>query len=296
MIDERLPLVLIGLLIAVMAMLLFFKVATVQTQKTTYLLDFYAADLPLVIEAMQAVPGDTQVFYPLEDGYTLQLGKGEPTAELKSVGFLTITHDKDDRYREVPIHVLPTMHVTPGSANGIITFTKQDDQITITGKATTTVTSTCPKATTLTPPINILLYSVATPDDTHTSLSNDEVSDIKNAFAQALTENGITVKEVTRAPTTSDLSLYFKTDVPGAKSTLTINIPTTDKATYDAITCSFIENIGQSQLTIQTIHTSAAYSLTFAPSTAQTDGLLNNMASYADAFAAAIKSNMEASS
>ena len=73
--SHRMLVVLVMFLIAVPVMIIFFSATSHQVRHTHFLYSFYAADLPLIAEALQAVPGDVQINYPLEDDFVVTLGR-----------------------------------------------------------------------------------------------------------------------------------------------------------------------------------------------------------------------------
>ena len=132
---ERLNAIIVSLTIVAVAISIFISAASDADAKNRYLADFYAHDLALIIEAVQAVPGDITIRYPLQEGF-------EATLEQDT---LTITHTQSDVQQAQPYHIHDAMAITKGTAETVVHLTKRDNTISFDRQASALATGQqCP--------------------------------------------------------------------------------------------------------------------------------------------------------
>jgi hypothetical protein len=112
---------LLNLIIVLLASVLFIIAATNLHSNADYLVDYYAQDLALLVEAVQAVPGDVSVTYPLEKGFIFTLEEEQ----------VVIRHDEENEHASKRLHTLKGVSIEPNRATGLVVLAKTDGKITI---------------------------------------------------------------------------------------------------------------------------------------------------------------------
>jgi hypothetical protein len=105
-----------NLIIIVVIILTFISVVRSLQTKEQYIVDFYAHDLVMTMEALQAVPGDVDIYYPLEEDYQVLLETGR----------VSVVHAIEDKSLSLPFHVLPDHNVLEGSATTVAHISKRN--------------------------------------------------------------------------------------------------------------------------------------------------------------------------
>lgn len=109
------------LIISLFVAVLVFSVTSRHAKKNQFLTGFYAMDGALVIESLQAQPGDTILEYPFEEDFVITLKNNILSVETKD-GAL---------HREHSFHLLPGIRVQNGTGQGMVRFVKVNNVITL---------------------------------------------------------------------------------------------------------------------------------------------------------------------
>lgn len=134
--SERLNNTIISLIIVAVGIVILINISLNLDSEAKFLLDFYSHDLSMTIEAVQGVPGDIELFYPLEEGYRAILNQGE----------VRMIHLYTGRTDSESFHLIPKHEIEESSAEKYITITKRDGIISFSGEKKAKINS-CPSHT-----------------------------------------------------------------------------------------------------------------------------------------------------
>jgi hypothetical protein len=222
-----LHLTIIGAIIAIAALIIFFSLARTDV-RTAFLLDFYANDVAFTIEAMQAVPGDIVIAYPVDEGFQITLDEQE--------SMIRVMHVESAKTDEKGFHLLPGMRVVQSTEESLLYLSKKADVIRLGLDPQASPTVICPLPGVIeADPFAVSVISV------HPSSGSLYTVQDLDSFADSLRSH-LTIDGV---PTSSSAAYAFSIVVSAApaqngQSSITIKHPVgsfEDQATYDHLFC-----------------------------------------------------------
>lgn len=167
---------LIAIVIGGLVMITIIYEASEQGTQERYLVNFYTKDIALLIESMQAVPGDVQLNYPLEEGYTIWLGQGE----------LSVRHPEVHQESYMQFSLLQNIRVAEQEAKGVLIFTKKDNAISLDSRLLESDTCAEPLVESN---HSVRLSTITPPQDA--SLNQEELELIRSSIQRVLDREGI---------------------------------------------------------------------------------------------------------
>ncbi|MBN1275136.1 hypothetical protein JXA12_02495 [Candidatus Woesearchaeota archaeon] len=135
--NERLYIAITSIILVLVVGITFLVKVGSTKDNVDYALDYYTKDLALIVEAMQAVPGDVRLDYPLEQGFYVSI-----TAHA-----VKVAHTPTGQSKEHPLHLLPGMSVKDSDGDELLELQKAGGTITIKMPDARPQPQGCPKAT-----------------------------------------------------------------------------------------------------------------------------------------------------
>ncbi|MBD3209351.1 hypothetical protein GF367_02945 [Candidatus Woesearchaeota archaeon] len=273
--SNRIYLLLISLTITAIVLVMTFNVAIKHSRGKSYQLNFYAQDISLLLESVQAVPGDITLSYHLQEGFVVLLREEELEVVYKPSGLSKTKH----------YHVLPGMRVQPQTVEEFLTITKRDDQLGITTEPPS-ARQGCPPLIGLDP--STLDITVTTEPPSATSpIGTDQLARIKEGFeflvaseqGTATPQNAVSLAiTITARPSTDGLNSLF-VERPEARGDMENN--------YQHFFCAFLEHLDDADITVReslVLSPTDDYEFKLIFAVTPDNAVLANRHTYADAF------------
>lgn len=214
------------IIIALVAFLLFISVAGNHSKSDDFLLTYHAEDFQLLIESMQAVPGDVAVPFSLTEGMELELTQDR----------FAIIHTESEIEKKRWLHLTHGMQVKPGTGVGSFTLTKEGNLISISGGSLFLGGKDTCKNPTLRKDFSVSLSS----GRTTTIISAERVQRVIESIEYYLDKNNIDVENAAEL----SLTISFMDE---ERPTLMLRRPKTDsigEADYNYLFCSLAKTFG----------------------------------------------------
>lgn len=272
---------LLNIIIVLLASVLFIITASKFNSSTDYLVEYYAQDLALLVESIQAVPGDVSVTYPLEEGFVFKLEEEE----------VVITHAKEKAKASKRFHTIAGVTVESNQARGLVILAKEDNKITINdNEPPTPVPEGCPPAMVenLQLPFSV---SVIRGQNDPAALTREELDVIVNTIEYQTRTRSMGADN-------TELVLTVSSRQSTDRSEIVLRRPQATDATetnYQHLFCEFVKNLEEKPYTIKeelAAPTSEHYQaeIIFAPTPQDPQQLLTDRADIVRALVSAMES------
>ncbi len=149
-----------------------------QSSSSDYLMNFYAQDIGLLLETMQAVPGDVEILYPLEGGFGIKLRNQ----------YLEIKHIPSGSEKKVYYHVFPQTTIEESTGEELLRFVKIDDVIMISNKRDS---ASCPVLNSYLDGKDLLVSVFVESPSEQAVLGTDDLELVRSSILSSLDNNGI---------------------------------------------------------------------------------------------------------
>jgi len=221
-----------AVIIGAVMMWFFVAEATEAGSGTAYLVNFYATDIGLIVETMQAVPGDVEIYYPLKPGFIVTMSKQR----------IKVEHESANSEGIWTLRTTPDITIDEQEAQGYLAISKIGGAISIVEDEEQ---SMCPRPATIDP---LTVRVIANGVEEGSVLSEEDLDLIKESFDSALESAGV---DTQGSPT---MTVVIAADNEGS-NTITLIHEEADgfiQKNYEYIYCDFRHKLLDSPMSVDT--------------------------------------------
>lgn len=271
--NERIYVALASLIIVALGVILIFNIVKTVNNEERYLLDYYATDFSLLLESIQAIPGDVLITYPLEENYVVNL---EETT-------LRVSNTRQSTTQKKTIQLLPGIQTENSTVKELARIQKQAGTITLLQEnIVEEEKQSCPPSTLKNISVELRIGTIAPTSN----LDAQQLELIKKSFEHALTQKNLLDKDKTK------ILLIFSAAEPQNLDELTIRRPQAtgeQETNYNHFFCNYYEQLNNpKELYTETLSTPTKeyrIELIFKPTKDYANTLLTKRTTYAEALA-----------